>query len=170
MTVSDDDKELFRAAMSDVHPLKSNNTSKHKSPQGKIIKTIIINNIQDKYRALEEDQWAPQVDPEASLFYTRGGINKKQLNDLKQAKLSIDRCLDLHGKSIEIAHDSLAILLANAINNNDRVIKLIHGKGKLGILKNQVNRWLRAHPAVLAFCSTPPAHGGTGAVLVLLKR
>ncbi len=37
-------------------------------------------------------------------------------------------------------------------------------------LKTHVNSWLRQHRDVLAFVSAPEKQGGTGAVLVLLKR
>ncbi|VCX74078.1 hypothetical protein BANRA_00030 [Acinetobacter baumannii] len=37
-------------------------------------------------------------------------------------------------------------------------------------LKTYVNGWLRQHRDVLAFVSAPENQGGTGAVLVLLKR
>jgi len=54
-------------------------------------------------------------------------------------------------------------------------VQIIHGKGLSNqtqppLLKNQVNRWLRCHPAVLAFCSAQPKDGGTGALYVLLKQ
>ncbi|MEE9156926.1 MAG: Smr/MutS family protein, partial [Gammaproteobacteria bacterium] len=38
------------------------------------------------------------------------------------------------------------------------------------VLKNKLNNWLRQRDEVLAFCSTRPVDGGTGAVYVLLKR
>ena len=46
-----------------------------------------------------------------------------------------------------------------------------HGlKPEVMLLKNALNSWLRQIPAVLAFCSAKPQHGGTGAVYVLLSR
>jgi DNA-nicking Smr family endonuclease len=38
------------------------------------------------------------------------------------------------------------------------------------VLKKSVNLWLRKHDSVVAFCSARTAHGGTGAIYVLLKR
>ena len=56
-----------------------------------------------------------------------------------------------------------------------RCVRVVHGKGlnspdSLPVLKNVVDRVLRHRADVLAFHSTPPAQGGTGAVLVLLAR
>jgi len=53
-------------------------------------------------------------------------------------------------------------------------VRIIHGKGygsreQAPVLKNSLNSWLRQHPDVLAFSSTRPEHGGTGAVHVLLR-
>jgi DNA-nicking Smr family endonuclease len=53
-------------------------------------------------------------------------------------------------------------------------VRVIHGKG-LGsghrgpVLKSAVNRWLRRHAAVAAFCSARRIDGGTGALYVLLS-
>jgi DNA-nicking Smr family endonuclease len=54
-------------------------------------------------------------------------------------------------------------------------VRIVHGKGLhsdsgVPVLKNLVDRVLRQRADVLAFHSTPPAQGGNGAVLVLLKR
>ena len=57
-----------------------------------------------------------------------------------------------------------------AKDENQNVIKIVHGKGPEAILKTYVNGWLRQHRDVLAFVSAPEKQGGTGAVLVLLKR
>ena len=56
-----------------------------------------------------------------------------------------------------------------------RCVRIVHGKG-LGsgdrgpILKNKVCKWLKRHPAILAFCSAQRRHGGTGAVYALLRK
>jgi DNA-nicking Smr family endonuclease len=53
-------------------------------------------------------------------------------------------------------------------------VRIVHGKG-LGsknrepVLKTKVRVWLAQREEVLAFCQAPVAHGGSGAVLVLLR-
>jgi DNA-nicking Smr family endonuclease len=53
-------------------------------------------------------------------------------------------------------------------------VRIVHGKG-LGsrnrepVLKKKVYHWLKMRDEVLAFAQAPSAHGGAGALLVLLK-
>jgi DNA-nicking Smr family endonuclease len=37
------------------------------------------------------------------------------------------------------------------------------------VIKNELNRWLRQHKDVQAFCSASQKDGGTGALFVLLR-
>jgi DNA-nicking Smr family endonuclease len=60
------------------------------------------------------------------------------------------------------------------VEDGCRCVQIVHGKGynspgNQPVLKNDINLWLRQHQDVLAFCSTPPKAGGTGALYVLLK-
>ena len=53
-------------------------------------------------------------------------------------------------------------------------MRVIHGKG-LGspdgtpVLKTRVRAWLQERTQVKAYCEAPPAQGGGGALLVLLR-
>ncbi len=78
--------------------------------------------------------------------------------------------VDLHGCTIEQARDAVLQIIQMAKDENQNVIKIVHGKGPEAVLKTYVNGWLRQHRDVLAFVSAPENQGGTGAVLVLLKR
>jgi DNA-nicking Smr family endonuclease len=55
-----------------------------------------------------------------------------------------------------------------------RCVRIVHGKG-LGspnrepVLKSKLRAWLTPREEVLAFCQAPRAHGGGGAILLLLK-
>ena len=76
---------------------------------------------------------------------------------------------------IEEAGKSLTQFLEEAQSVGIRCVIVIHGKGTRSsesrpVLKTQVNHWLRDSPAVLAFSSTQPKHGGTGSGYVLLKK
>ena len=48
-------------------------------------------------------------------------------------------------------------------------MRIIHGKG-MGVLREELQAALPARPEVLGFVEAPPDQGGSGAVLVLLKR
>jgi DNA-nicking Smr family endonuclease len=57
--------------------------------------------------------------------------------------------------------------------HGNRCVRVIHGKGRGSgqrgpVLKSAVNRWLRRHGNVRAFCSARRNDGGTGALYVLL--
>ena len=76
----------------------------------------------------------------------------------------------MHGCTVEEARSAVLQIIQMAKDENQNVIKIVHGKGPEAILKTYVNGWLRQHRDVLAFVSAPEKQGGTGAVLVLLKR
>ena len=66
--------------------------------------------------------------------------------------------------------DGMQQVCAKASITPDQIGQIIHGKGIHAILKNHVKLWLEQHPSVLAFCSAPPQFGGSGSVLVLVKK
>ena len=90
--------------------------------------------------------------------------------DLKAGKMRWFEAVDLHGCTVEQARAAVLQIIQIAKDANQNVIKIVHGKGPEAILKTYVNGWLRQHRDVLAFVSAPENQGGTGAVLVLLKR
>jgi DNA-nicking Smr family endonuclease len=45
----------------------------------------------------------------------------------------------------------------------------LSSKNREPVLKSRVGGWLMQRDDVLAFCQANPEHGGSGAVLVLLK-
>jgi hypothetical protein len=53
-------------------------------------------------------------------------------------------------------------------------VRVVHGKGlgspgKAPVLKDKVHRWLVQKAEVVAFVQAQPAHGGAGALVVLLQ-
>lgn len=107
---------------------------------------------------------------EAYLSYKQPTLQNKIFDQLKKGKLRWYDAVDIHGCTIEEARDAMTQLLSQAKQNNETMVKIVHGKGSEAILKTCVNGWLRQLPEVLAFCSAPPKDGGNGAVLVLLKK
>jgi DNA-nicking Smr family endonuclease len=81
---------------------------------------------------------------------------------------------DLHGMRIHEAQRLLEDFLRDCRAGGLRCVRVIHGKGLRSsgghaVLKWEVDRLLRGHEAVMAFCSAQPRDGGTGAVYVLLR-
>ncbi len=113
------------------------------------------------------------VAPEATLSFKRNGVQERQLDKLKSGLLPWKHAVDLHGCTLEQAREAVLQLLAEAKAESITVVKIVHGKGQINgqaMLKTAVNGWLRQMPDVLAFVSADPRHGGTGAVMVLLRR
>lgn len=110
------------------------------------------------------------VGSQASLSYRIATLQHKVFEDLKAGNLRWFEAVDLHGCTVEEARMAVLQIIQMAKDENQNVIKIVHGKGPEAILKTYVNGWLRQHRDVLAFVSAPEKQGGTGAVLVLLKR
>lgn len=113
------------------------------------------------------------VAPEEFLSFARNGVQARALQKLKQALQPWQAAVDLHGCSVDAARDAVLRLVAESHQEGLSVIKIVHGKGLMHgqpLLKTCVNGWLRQIPEVLAFVSTLPRDGGTGAVYVLLKQ
>ena len=110
------------------------------------------------------------VASEAFLSFRQATLQHRIFDQLKTGKLRWYEAVDLHGCSIEQARTAVLELIDIAKAANQNVVKIVHGKGPQAILKTCVNGWLRQHREVLAFVSAPSEQGGTGAVLVLLKR
>lgn len=142
------------------------------TPDGRIITLEspppIIRSHSVRITTIKEDA----ISPEDTLFFQRPGIQHAEMKKLRRGQLAIDAELDLHGHTKESAFNLLTRFIANCLVRHDRCVRVIHGKGreKLAILKTEVNRWLQQCPAVQAFCSAPANAGGTGAVIILLKR
>ncbi len=174
----DDDKMLFMQAMAGVEPLADKNEitisngaskevdsatlSKRISAQGGDDETV--SGLSDMQALLNP------VSGDAYLSYKVATLQNKVFNQLKQGKLRWYDAVDIHGCSIEEAREAMLKLINQAKQNNETVVKIVHGKGTDAVLKTCVNGWLRQLSEVLAFCSAPNKDGGAGAVLVLLKK
>ncbi|MES2907648.1 MAG: Smr/MutS family protein [Pseudomonadota bacterium] len=113
------------------------------------------------------------IAPEATLSFKRNGVQERQLDKLRSGLLPWKHAVDLHGCTLEQAREAILQLFAEARAESITVVKIVHGKGQINgqaMLKTAVNGWLRQLDDVLAFVSAEPRHGGTGAVMVLLRR
>jgi DNA-nicking Smr family endonuclease len=87
----------------------------------------------------------------------------------------MDARLDLHRMTAEHAREELFDFIREATAYDLRNVLIVPGRGNHSkapeaILKSYVNKWLPEFEEVQAFCSAVPAHGGTGAVYVMLKK
>ncbi|MHA1597453.1 MAG: Smr/MutS family protein [Alphaproteobacteria bacterium] len=106
------------------------------------------------------------------------GLDKSTAKKLKDGKRKIEARIDLHGMTQDQAHRALNAFIDAASHAARRCVLVITGKGgrgegSVGVLREQVPRWLNQsplRPLVLAFSYATPKDGGEGALYVLLKR
>lgn len=174
----DEDKVLFMQAMNGVKPLKHTptindtptNTPKHDLNIAHR-RAAAVGGQEDNAPALSDMQaLLNPVASEAFLSYKNPTLPTKVFEQLKQGKLRWWQAVDLHGSSIDEARAAIIELINLAQSAGENVVKIVHGKGSDALIKTCVNGWLRQMPSVLAFVSAPSKDGGTGAVLVLLKK
>ncbi len=110
-----------------------------------------------------------------TISYRSKALPSRLFQRLKRGQFSVQDELDLHGATVVQAETLLRQFLLEAHTYEYGCVRIIHGKGLQSnggtpVLKNLVNQLLRLRKDVLAFHSSPPAQGGTGAVLVLLTH
>jgi DNA-nicking Smr family endonuclease len=118
--------------------------------------------------------WEVGQEHESGQTYVRHGLGSDVLGKLRRGHWSLQAELDLHGMTVDEAHDALADFLVDARNRGYRCVRVIHGKGLTSpgrepILKGKVRKWLSHWDEVLAYAEAPRHAGGGGAVVVLLK-
>lgn len=170
-----DDTVLFMQAMSGVTPLKTDAVVSHTKPaqaDENALRRRASAEGGEQIEGVLSDMQAllNPVAGEAFLSYKNPTLQNKVFEQLKQGKLRWYDAVDLHGSSIEDARNAVLLLINQAINKDETVVKIVHGKGKDAIIKTCVNGWLRQMEDVMAFVSAPAKDGGNGSVLVLLKK
>jgi len=125
--------------------------------------------------SLDADPADLEVETGEELSFRRNGVPETTMRRLRRGLYARRDELDLHGMTQEEARLALLGFLADADHHGLRCVRIVHGKGRGSgdrgpVLKAAVNRWLRRHDAVRAFCSARRSDGGTGALYVLLNR
>lgn len=173
------DTDLFKKALLGVKAIDNGNMAKiersdlRKKPDAKTLaKRAAAEGAFEIDNAELSDTQAilNPVASQATLSYRIATLQHKVFEDLKAGNLRWFEAVDLHGCTVEEARAAVLQIIQIAKQENQNVLKIVHGKGPDAILKTYVNGWLRQHRDVLAFSSAPEKQGGTGAVLVLLKR
>ena len=89
-------------------------------------------------------------------------------------KYAIEGSLDLHRLTVKEARAEILRFFDLARAKQWRTLLIAHGRGEKSQpparLKSYVACWLNQVPDIIAFHSADKRHGGTGAVLVLLKK
>lgn len=110
-------------------------------------------------------------------------MDQKSFFKMRRGKLAPEAQLDLHGMTLNQAHQSLTQFILSAQRVGRRLVLVITGKGdggphpsasrERGVLRRQVPHWLHApslRRAILQVDQAHISHGGEGAYYVYLKR
>ncbi|HSU62600.1 MAG TPA: Smr/MutS family protein [Burkholderiales bacterium] len=109
------------------------------------------------------------------LAFLRDGLSRDVLRKLRRGHWVVEDHLDLHGMNRLEAAVSVNDFLRRCMARRLRCVRIVHGKG-LGshnrepVLKAMLRKWLPLREELLAFSQAPAAHGGSGALLVLLRN
>lgn len=169
--IDDDDAALFREAIGEVRRLPEVPAPARPRPAPRARKRA-----EDEFDALQELRTTPMAsfDAAEALAWRRDEVPPDVLARLRRGEFAAQGELDLHRSDVAQAERLLRTFLHEARGNRARCVLVIHGKGLrsedgVPVLKALVDRLLQRRDDVLAYASPPPALGGTGAVLVLLR-
>jgi DNA-nicking Smr family endonuclease len=116
----------------------------------------------------------PQLEPRDILEWKKDGVQHEVFHKLKSGKYPVEGTLDLHRLTVKEARAEVYRFFRLATARNWRTVLLAHGRGEKSStparLKSYVAFWLGQLPEVIAYHSADPGNGGTGAVLVLVKK
>lgn len=171
---ADDDAELFRREMRGVAPAAPPTRVLHRRTPPL---PVPVQRMADERAVLEElarlAGGADDIEIEEDHAYLRPGLPREVLRKLRRVHWVVQEELDLHGLTGDEAALATARFLAASVRLGLRCLRIVHGKG-LGsrnrepVLKGRIRKLLARKSEVLAFAEPPPAHGGSGAVIVLL--
>ena len=115
-----------------------------------------------------------QLAPRDMVAWKKDGVQHQVFSRLKNGHYPIDGSLDLHGMGVREARQAVWQFFRLAEAKGWRTVLMAHGRGEQSAtparLKSYVMHWLGQLPHVIAYSSADRRHGGTGAVLVLLKK
>ena len=160
----------FRRAVADAKPLRQKKVALHRRKAAPIPRQRLADERAALAESLGPASLDDALDSGTELSYLRDGYPRDTLRKLRRGHWVVEAELDLHGMNRYEARQAVSEFLHRKL----RCVRIIHGKG-LGsrqrepVLKGLLRRWL-VRADVLAFSQAPANQGGSGAVLVLLKR
>jgi DNA-nicking Smr family endonuclease len=173
-TPADDDAQLFRREMRDVSPARPSNRVAHRREPPP---PLPVQRLEDERAVIDElarlAGGADDIEIEEDHAYLRPGLPREVLRKLRRVHWVVQDEIDLHGLTGDEAAAHTARFLAQSARRGLRCLRIVHGKGRGSVnrepvLKGRIRKLLARKSEVLAFSEPPPAHGGSGAVIVLL--
>ena len=175
------EEEFFARAVGIVKPLPPKHRPGHRASLPRVATApIAVQHQLDELAVMREalsDEFDVEtlLDTDDALSYRRPGIGTDVTRKLRKGGWSIQGQVDLHGLRREEAREALVEFIKDAARMGWRCVRVVHGKGlgspgKTPVLKGKVQSWLIQKQEVLAFVQARPAHGGAGALVVLLSQ
>jgi DNA-nicking Smr family endonuclease len=162
-----EDDESFAAAMRDATPLDGRKKIRTPPAAPKSSRPAV---------AAEAPSFALEMDGER-IEGRAADVGRKTLSRLRRGDFPPDAEIDLHGLDTRRARRVLVERLEAARAGGARCVLVVHGRGRHSesapVLRNELPDWLQERPLaalVMAFCTAPAHRGGSGALLVLLRR
>ncbi|AJE04032.1 Smr/MutS family protein [Geobacter pickeringii] len=176
-----DDATLFLRAVSDAKPLApraaASVSPKHDAPRSAPAPAVDEGDQREFLAALSKlklDVSFREGVPASGGMLRPLPVNR--LRELKKGTIRIVRELDLHGLTREEAVQALERFVATAYRQGEKALLIITGKGNNSagepVLQGAVVGWLRekGKGMVAEFAPAPRDMGGSGALVVFLKR
>ncbi len=170
------EREQFARAVGPVERVRDTGRKTHAPvPVDPIPRQRIADEAQALASTLSDElDLSTLLDTDAALAFRRDGIGPDVLPRLRRGHWSVQRHLDLHGMTRDVAREALAQFVRQAERDGLRCVRIVHGKGngspgREPVLKAKVRAWLVQKDAVIAFAQASASDGGHGAVLVLLR-
>jgi DNA-nicking Smr family endonuclease len=172
----DEASRLFRQAVGAVRPLAHNDARVPEAgrppPQARQFE---IDEAAVRAELLDGPFDPGSIEMGDEILYLKPGQPARLLKQLRRGHFSIQAEIDLHQMSVAVARAAVAAFIDEAIRHREFCVRIVHGKGLRSaargpVVKRMTEQVLRRRDDILAFASALPAQGGTGAVLVLLRR
>jgi len=117
----------------------------------------------------------PLLNPYDPVAWKRDGVQDGVYRNLRLGRYQVDARLDLHKKSVSQTRHELLGFIDECRKHGIRTVLVTHGRSRrpeaLGnVLKTYLNNWLPKLDTVQAFHSAQQAHGGLGAIYILLRK
>ena len=175
------EEEFFALAVGPIKPLPARHLPGHRaSVQRTPAAPIAVQHQLDEQAVMREalsDEFDVEtlLDTDDALSFRRPTMGPDVTRKLRKGGWSIQGQVDLHGLRREDARLALVDFIKDATRMGWRCVRVVHGKGlgspgKTPVLKGKVQSWLVQKQEVLAFVQARPAHGGAGALVVLLAQ
>lgn len=168
-----DEDDLFADAVGEIRPLAPSNKIVSE-PRRKRKRVLPVKPVHASIQRAAVGHHSPERTDDPWRLVA-DGVSRERLRRLAGGEPPVVITLDLHGFTRDEALRQLAVVFDAALQNGQRAMRIIHGRGLhshgKAILKEAVYHWLQDGPFACAVLAAIPEPGsGGGACLVLLRR